>query len=298
MSASSPPAAVSEPRPKIGLGKLAEYSTPTGGAKNEDQIRMYRPNLYKSFLLTRLLVGIVGVLLPVVLVIADVATGRPVRGSLSAYHYHPSWLHVWFSGSLWAVGVGLMVYMGTRKSSVAGLVSTLAGVAALVVSLFPTNDQGQPLTWVSKVHFGAAAFVLIGLGVLCWGFGLYDRNRAGESKTVKRARELYWVHQAAAVIIALSIVFAAANGIWDFWPSHGLLVAEAVAILAFGASWTAKGWELWTYGRDVYVSTKDGDNRMKEDPSGSPGYASRLQISGQSAGDATNADRLLSGDER
>src|SRR5215211_299406 len=281
MSASSPPAAVSEPRPKIGLGKLAEYSTPTGGAKNEDQIRMYRPNLYKSFLLTRLLVGIVGVLLPVVLVIADVATGRPVRGSLSAYHYHPSWLHVWFSGSLWAVGVGLMVYMGTRKSSVAGLVSTLAGVAALVVSLFPTNDQGQPLTWVSKVHFGAAAFVLIGLGVLCWGFGLYDKNRAGESKTVKRARELYWVHQTAAVIIALSIVFAAAN-----------------AILDFGASWTAKGWELWTYGRDVYVSTKDGDNRMKEDPSGSPGYASRPQISGQSAGDATNADRLLSGDER
>lgn len=245
---------------------MAEYSTPMGGAKNEDEIRMYRPNLYKSFLLTRLLVGVVGVLLPIVLVAVDVGSGEPVRGSLSAYHYHPSWLHVWFSGSLWAVGVGLMVYMGTRKSSIAGLISSFAGVAALVVSLFPTNDEGQPLTWISRVHYGAAAAVMVGLGLLCWGFGIYDKNRAGESETVKRARKYYWVHQGAAVIIVVSIIFAGANGIWEIWPSYGLLVAEAVAIFAFGASWTAKGWELWTYGRDVYVSTKDGDNIKKQDP--------------------------------
>jgi hypothetical protein len=172
------------PTLKAGGGRLAEYSTPMGGAKNEDEIRMYRPNLYKSFLLTRLLVGVVGVLLPIVLVAVDVGSGEPVRGSLSAYHYHPSWLHVWFSGSLWAVGVGLMVYMGTRKSSIAGLISSFAGVAALVVSLFPTNDEGQPLTWISRVHYGAAAAVMVGLGLLCWGFGIYDKNRAGESETV------------------------------------------------------------------------------------------------------------------
>ena len=270
MSSTSAPTAASEPKPKMVLAKLAQYSTPMAGAQNEDEIRLYHPNLYKSFLLTRLLVGAVGVLLPIVLVSVDMASGRPVRSSLSAYHYHPSWLHVWFSGSLWAVGVGLMVYMGTRKSSIAGLISTLAGVAALVVSLFPTNDDGHPLTWVSKVHFGAAACVMIGLALLCWGFGIYDKNRAGESQTVKRARKLYWIHQVAAVIIGVSIVFAGANGIWHFWPSHGLLVAEAVAILAFGASWAAKGWELWTYGRNVYLSTKDGDNIKKEDPTGGP----------------------------
>ncbi len=118
-------------------------TSPTAGAAVEDAIRELRPNLYKSFLYTRFLVGVVGVLLPIMLIGSDlVVFGNAPRGSLSAYYYHPSFLHVWFVGSLWAIGVGLMVYMGTRKSSTAGLLSTFAGVAALVVALFPTGEVG------------------------------------------------------------------------------------------------------------------------------------------------------------
>jgi hypothetical protein len=86
------------------------------------------------------------VLLPLVLVAADVLVyGNSPRGSLSAYYYHSSWLHVWFIGSLWAIGVGLMVYMATRKSSVAGFISSTAGLAALVVALFrPATRANRP----------------------------------------------------------------------------------------------------------------------------------------------------------
>lgn len=221
------------------------------GAAVEDEVRRERPNLYKSFLLTRLLVGIVGVLLPTFIVVVDLLGDaldpqRPwgLRGSLSAYYYHPSPLGDWFVGSLWAIGVGLMVYMGTRKSSRANFISWVAGFAAIVVSLFPTNDGGTPATWVSALHFGAAAVVILGLGLLCVGFGIYDNERDDKDAGIARRR---WIHYISAGAIFFSVLFVVANSLLDFWPSHGVLFAEMLAVYAFAVSWFAKGWELFKY---------------------------------------------------
>ena len=222
-------------------------TSPTAGAAVEDAIRELRPNLYKSFLYTRFLVGVVGVLLPIMLIGSDlVVFGNAPRGSLSAYYYHPSFLHVWFVGSLWAIGVGLMVYMGTRKSSTAGLLSTFAGVAALVVALFPTGEVGVDGGWVTKVHFLAAAVVIGGLAALCVGFSIYDRNRTDSDANAERARRFAPVHLVMAGLIVLGIVAALATSLFGFWPAYGVLFGEALAILAFGVSWTLKGAELWS----------------------------------------------------
>ena len=223
------------------------------GAAAEDAIRRERPNLYKSFLLTRLLVGVVGVLLPTFVVTWDLANDTvnrqfplQLRGSLSAYYYHPSPLGDWFVGSLWAIGVGLMVYMGTRKSSWANLISWAAGAAAIVVSLFPTNDGGTPATWVSTLHFAAAAVLIIGLGLLCVGFGIYDNEREDGDVGKKQRR---WIHYVAAAAIFFSVLFVVANRAWEIWPTHGVLFAEMLAVYAFAISWFAKGWELFEYTR-------------------------------------------------
>lgn len=222
------------------------------GASREDEIRRNRPNVYKSFLLTRLLVGIVGVLLPTFVVGwhlgSELVSQRPLalRGSLSAYYYHPSPLRDWFVGSLWAIGVGLMVYMGTRRSW-ANLISWVAGFAAITVSLFPTNDGGTPATWVARLHYGAAAVLIIGLGLLCIGFGIYDKER-GDTDRGKQQRRL--IHHVAAWTIFASVAFVVANSLLDLWPSHGLLVAEMTAIYAFAISWFAKGLELVEYTRE------------------------------------------------
>jgi hypothetical protein len=223
------------------------------GAQTEDSIRLERPNVYKSFLLTRLLVGIVGVMLPTFILawdlISDAAKQRPLalRGSLSAYYYHTSPLSDWFVGSLWAIGVGLMVYMGTRKSSVANTISWIAGVAAIVVSLFPTNDGETPPTVISAMHFGAAAVVIVGLGLLCVGFGIYDNERTDRNAARKRWR---WIHYLAAYLIFASVFFVIVNSwFFEIWPSHGLLAAEVCAVYAFAISWFFKGWELVEYSR-------------------------------------------------
>ena len=175
-----------------------------------------------------------------------VGFGNTPLGSLSAYYHHPSFLHVWFIGSLWAIGVGLMVYMGTRKSSLAGLVSSAAGVAALVVALFPTNDTGQPSTMITTIHFAAAVLVIGGLGVLCVGFSIYDKTRKDTDANAKRAKRFASVHWVMAALIAVGIVLALLSALAGFWPSHGVLAGEALAILAFGVSWTLKGAELWS----------------------------------------------------
>jgi hypothetical protein len=222
------------------------------GAVREDQIRENRPNVYKSFLLTRLLVGIVGVLLPTFLVAwhlgSEIVTDGPLglRGSLSAYYYHSSPLRDWFVGSLWAIGVGLMVYMGTRKSW-ANLISWIAGFAALAVSLFPTNQGGTPATWVARLHFSAAAVLIIGLGLLCIGFGVYDKERRDTDRGKQQRR---WIHYVAAIVIFAAVTFVVLNSLFDIWPSHGLLVAEVAAIYAFAISWFAKGLELVPYSRE------------------------------------------------
>jgi hypothetical protein len=223
------------------------------GARRENEIRAEHPNLYKSFLLTRLLVGIVGVLLPTVIWIwdlsSDLLAGRPLRllGSLSAYYYHPMPLGDWFVGSLWAIGVGLMVYMGIRKSSWGNRISWAAGLAAVAVALLPTNDAGTPSTVISNLHFWAAAVLILGLGALCIGFGIDEKVRDDPGSEKKKQRR--WIHYLAAGLILASVVFVLLNKAFSIWPSHGVLAAEMAAVYAFAFSWFAKGRELLEYGR-------------------------------------------------
>ena len=289
------------------------------GAYVEDEIRRGRPNLYKSFLLTRLLVGVVGVLLPTFIVAWDLGSDawnhQPagLRGSLSAYYYHQRPLSDWFVGSLWAIGVGLLVYMGTRKSNASNLISIGAGVAALVVSLFPTDDGGTVPEWVSNTHYLAAGALIIGLGFLCMGFGVYDNEREDADSGAptrwpwftKRGRR--WIHYGAAavigsmVLLVLAIKFISPLQV-SYLGSHGVLIAELGAVYAFAVSWAMKGLELWEYSQShptspngapltsgVLTTLSNGDARSSD-------IATTLQVRPQAvlrAADALEREGLV-----
>ncbi len=69
------------------------------------------PRYVRSYVFTRFSIGLVGVLLPPLLVFLEPALfdGQPFpRGSLSAYYY--SGVRELFVGGLWAIGVFLFVY--------------------------------------------------------------------------------------------------------------------------------------------------------------------------------------------
>jgi hypothetical protein len=84
-------------------------------------------------------IGVIGVLLPIVLVGGNrVVFGQSnLLPSLSGY-YH-SGMRNWFVGSLWAIGSGLLVYLAARRNLADSVISFVAGLLAVGVALFPTN---------------------------------------------------------------------------------------------------------------------------------------------------------------
>ena len=96
----------------------------------------------RSYLWLRAFVGILGILVPLVLVFAEPALfdDRPfMLGSLSAYYY--SGVRDFFVGSLCAIGVFLVAYKIVDRSW-ENLVSIAAAIAVIAVALFPTSRPG------------------------------------------------------------------------------------------------------------------------------------------------------------
>ena len=93
-------------------------------------------------------------------------------------------------------------------------------------------------TAVERVHFTAAALFIASLAVISFYF----------SRPGPKTGELppsFWskYHRICAGFIVAALVLAAVTG-FTGRPDKGLLIAEAVAVWAFGASWLMKGLEI------------------------------------------------------
>ena len=193
----------------------------------------------RSYVMMRAAIGALGLALPVVLVTVEplLFDGQPwPRGSLSAYYY--SGLREIFVGVLWAIGVFLIIYKLPERSR-ESILSTLAGLAVIVVAVFPTGKPGRgvaptPLqdllgeTTVEAIHFGAAAVFISSLAVISWYF---SAPRSDEPA----ARRSRW-HLASAGVIVAALGLAAVAGITGE-PDKGLLAAEWLGVWAFALSW-------------------------------------------------------------
>ena len=208
------------------------------------------PRYVRSYVFTRFAIGVLGVLLPPVLVFLEPALfeGLPFpRGSLSAYYY--SGLREVFVGGLWAIGVFLVVYKFLDLSW-ESLLSSLAGVAAVLVAIFPTEKPGDGVMstpfqvkfgedTVTAIHYGSAV-ALIELLIPIVIFFARDEGR-------REHRNWQGFHTVTAALILFGAALAAFAGITG-GPNRGVLYGEWIAIWAFGASWLTKGAEwntLW-----------------------------------------------------
>jgi hypothetical protein len=211
------------------------------------------PTYVRSYVFTRFSIGILGVLLPVALVLLEPALfdGLPApRGSLSAYYY--SGVREVFVGGLWAIGVFLIVYK-FLDFSWESLLSSLAGAAAVLVAVFPTERPGDGVTLnpfqvkfgegvVSGIHYATATVFIAMLIPLTVLFALQEGKRESSGS---RFSGRFWrgFHSIAAVCILAGAALAAVAGITGD-PDKGVLYGEWIAIWAFGVSWLAKGAEL------------------------------------------------------
>lgn len=220
----------------------------------------------RSYRVIRLTVGVLGILLPLILILGD-AFARPddlhLLGSLSAYYHSP--MQDVFVGALSVVGFMLATYMAGEPRTWDFRASVVAGIALLGVVYFPTGrglPPGEPACTLSPVpphcsfvahafgerpteivHGICAGIFVLGMAAMSYLFARAEITRGPGGEPTLRSKRLYRTHATCALLIVAAGVWAVV-GTWlhaDLGELTPLYVGEVVAVWTFGVSWLLAG---------------------------------------------------------
>ncbi|MEV7095558.1 DUF998 domain-containing protein [Amycolatopsis sp. NPDC051045] len=187
--------------------------------------------LVHSYLFLRRAIGLIGLALPVVLILGkQLVQGGALIGSLSGYYYTD--LRDVLVGAMCAVGVFLLAYYG--HDYVDNVASTVAGLGAIGLALFPTTPARDVTAWdrtSGVLHLVFAAVFFLALAYFCLRLFPHD----GEQRFGTLYRACGIVILACLVLIALAKYLAIAPSL------RPALWLEAIAVEAFGIAWLVKG---------------------------------------------------------
>ncbi len=192
-----------------------------------------------SYLTLRKVIGLLGLLFPILLSLGCFALGdcKEIPASISHY-YHTNMGDV-FVGILFAIGLFLFSYKG--YDAIDSIMGTLGCVFALGVALFPTESSIEA---IRSMHFVSAALLF---GVLSYfSLVLFTKTGGDPSPQKKKRNDVY---KACGIIMLLCIVligiyfmFLKGSSIDNYKP---VFVLESLSLFAFGFSWLIKGETLW-----------------------------------------------------
>jgi formate hydrogenlyase subunit 3/multisubunit Na+/H+ antiporter MnhD subunit len=206
----------------------------------------------------RILIGILGMLLPL-LVCAVLFVDTPWHSPLhSISHYYYTRAAGVFVIVISLLAIFLIIYKG--KKPIDFWLSTVAGIFALCVVLFPTNnisaglpDQVNPYSvtllkrspFRETFHYVSAAIFLLSLAaMLAWVFTLSDKEKQQRGKEKRRRNRVYRVC-ALIMVLAVCVVFFGGALKWipgDVYESNAITFwMETVAVEFFGFAWMVKG---------------------------------------------------------
>jgi hypothetical protein len=251
----------------------------------------------RSYLLTRMIIGLIGILLPIALILGEWLllddAGVRVRGSLSAY-YHSSMRDL-FVAALCVTGFFLATYMA-GQSNKDFWYSLWAGLAVFGVAFLPTQRPGIPddgpfcgatpmpegcaplqqafgETPVATFHFIFAAAFIISLAVMSFFFAKREKETEETPTRVRflfaktsRIRLLYICFGVIVGAVVLAVV-----GMFVHFTVAGLTtlyIAEVASVWAFGTAWFVKSRDLWSalrHGVEV-DDTREGDGKVARTP--------------------------------
>lgn len=215
--------------------------------RNENEVGLTNQNTLRK------VVGILGILLPIVLYFS-IAEARPLE-SISHYYY-TRWSGV-FVITVSLLAIFLIVYKGPELIDF--YLSTLAGLFALCVVLFPTYNITEvccdttirySVTFLEenafrvKFHFTSAAIFLLCLAFMSFFLFTKSDKAVEERPKEKQLRNKLFRTCGVVMVLALAVIGAGAveviNG--DFYDRHHLTFwMETVAVESFGISWLIKG---------------------------------------------------------
>jgi hypothetical protein len=213
--------------------------------------------LIMSYLLMRVLIGVIAVLLPFALILANWIIGHGVQSSVSGYYYTP--MRNIFVGSLCAIGVFLISYDGYDLAD--RTITDVAGLCAICIACFPTTPAAptarQALIGELHLTFACTAFVLLSLmafrfakrqptppGLTWWrrveyAFGF---TGPGDSQALAWERVVYRV-SGGMILTCVILIYPLSTA-----AAHSLLVLETIMLVAFGLSWFVKGRKILSGG--------------------------------------------------
>ena len=205
-------------------------------------------SLIISYLAMRRLIGGLGILLPVIVVIGGIVLGHAgPQFTISSYYYTN--MRDCYIGILSGVALFLLSYRGYER--IDDIISTLAGMFAIGLILFPTSlSSGQPvkvgvflldddISGVIHAIFGGLFFLALSfISIL-----LFTRRHPGPMGREKRRRNVIYRSCGGAMILAVTCigvytVFIPKSFLAALFP---ILTLETFASLAFGISWMVKG---------------------------------------------------------
>jgi hypothetical protein len=209
-----------------------------------------------SFLTLRKAIGILGVSLPAVLLLGTFTIGQCQQVQESISHYYFTIMGDVLVGTLCAVGVFLMAYKGYNSSD--NIATNIAGVFALIVSLFATSNNPDLVctvrflpdqAWRVALHYAAAALLFLTLAFI----SLFLFTKSKGAKTARKIiRNKVYVACGILMVVALLLIVMVKIFPWFEQATgkyHPVFWLEWVALAAFGTSWLVKG--------EVILSDKD-----------------------------------------
>jgi hypothetical protein len=217
-----------------------------------------------SYIGLRRAIGIIGILLPFVLVTGKILIEGPgMPGSISAFYY--TVMRNVLVGSLSAIGVFLLFYRYQKLDIVP---TVLAGVFAVGVALFPMVPEVNPTPTqkiIGMVHYVSAALFFLTLAVI----SLFLFTKTDPAKTWRPRKPLEYFsrllvtktipgeplgrrkkwrnviyricgYTIVACIVLLAVVMRPSVKT-QVKHLHPVFWLEAIAVVAFGVSWLIKG---------------------------------------------------------
>lgn len=196
----------------------------------------------------RAILGWLGTLLPWIVLGLCLIFGYGFPDSISATYYLAPTITP-FMIILGASGVLLISYKGYDKHD--DIISTLAGVLALGICLFPCNNEDLITHWPEVVfsnHVGTFQLIASVSGIIhnicAMGFFvllaynsyfLFTKS-TGEMTENKRKRNL--IYKICGIGMAISFAAIIPISIFQWWG--GVWIVEAIALSFFGISWLTK----------------------------------------------------------
>lgn len=198
--------------------------------------RSPQTTLVHSYLYLRRAIGLIGLALPFVLILGkQLVDGGDLAGSLSGYYYTD--VRDVFVGAMCAAGVFLLAYYG--HDQVDNIASTVAGVGAIGLALFPTTPGHDVTAWDRTsgiLHLVFAAVFFLMLAYFCLRLFPHDGEQPPGTGVVYRV---------CGVVILACLVLIAATKALDLVPElRPALWLESIAVWAFGVAWLLKGQTL------------------------------------------------------